>query len=417
MQSPVSPALVRQTERWFVRRGAPTMIEGYGLVTHVLPRMLPALAFVALASLVWLVPFRTAGSGLWALLGGVVVVTVIVWATTSAFVQRSLRFSRAGTIAILAGYAAMPVAVPLLQLVVDGTVTPPASQVVGLLGFVIFFAAVFVATLLATTYGLGALLRRAVRRTFSDLRNSLHLVGRALPPLLFVTLFLFFTGELWQAMNRLSWWRVALVVALFAVVTVLAAATRLREEIGRVEQDLSPRRLAAACQGTPLAEVPIEDLTSGAPLRAVPLGGREVRNLLLMLAVRQLVQAAVVGVALFAFFLVLGLLVVTPETAEQWIGAEPAPSVLLPMVPVALLRIGTLFAGFGTMYFAVTSMTSADHRRQFFAPIIDRIERILAVRAVYLAVRHTIHPCTKQDEPAGDVEDSVEHVPRRSSAE
>lgn len=36
------------------------------------------------------------------------------------------------------------------------------------------------------------------------------------------------------------------------------------------------------------------------------------------------------------------------------------------------------------MYFAITSMSDADHRRQFFAPIIDEIERTLAV---YLAVR------------------------------
>lgn len=83
---------------------------------------------------------------------------------------------------------------------------------------------------------------------------------------------------------------------------------------------------------------------------------------------------------------------VTPETAEQWIGAPPERSVLLPAVPVALLRNATLFAGFGSMYFAVTSMSDADHRRQFFAPIIDEVERILAVRSVYLAVRHTGQP-------------------------
>jgi hypothetical protein len=60
---------------------------------------------------------------------------------------------------------------------------------------------------------------------------------------------------------------------------------------------------------------------------------------------------------------------------------------MLPMMPVALLRNATLFAAFGSMYFAITSMTDADHRKQFFAPIIDDVERTLAVRAVYLAVR------------------------------
>ncbi|WP_210577533.1 hypothetical protein [Streptomyces sp. GESEQ-4] len=396
----VSQATLRRTEHWFVRRGVPTMIEGYGFVGHVLPRMLPSLAFVALASLAWLVPLRSAGSQGWVLLGGVAVMTLAAWGTSTVFVRRLPRFSRRTVIAILSVYATMPVAVPLLQLAVDGAVTPPGGNVAGLLGFVIFFAAAFVATLVATTYGLGTLLRRAIRHSVFDLRNSVHLLGRALPALLFVTLFLFFTGELWQAMNRLAWWRVGLVVVLFAAITVLAAAARLRDEIGRVEQDLSLPTLSAACQGTPLAGAPVEHLASGGQLPAMPLTARQERNLLLMLASRQLVQAAVVGSALFAFFLALGVLVVTPETAEQWIGEKPETSVLFPVIPVAMLRNATLFAAFGSMYFAVTSMTDADHRQQFFAPIIDEIERVLAVHAVYLVVRETV-PATPDGLGAG----------------
>lgn len=398
MSPTASPSLVRQTERWFVRRGTPTMIEGYGFATHVLPRMLPSLAFVALASLAWLVPLRTAGSARWVLLGVVLAATVAVRVMLRALVPRLPRFSRVATVAILAGYAAMPVTVPLLQLAVDGAVTPPGGRLVGLLGFVIFFAVAFAATLLATTYGAVTLTRRAIRRTFSDMRNSMQLLGRALPILLFVTLFLFFTGELWQAMNRLGWWRVGLVAALFASVTVLAAATQLREEIGRVEQDLSPHRLASACRRTPLAEFPITELTRHGPLRSVPLNGRQVRNLLLMLATRQLVQAAILGLALFVFFLVLGLLVVTPKTAEQWIGSVPH-TFLLPVLPVAMLRTATVFAAFGSMYFTITSMSDADHRQRFFTPIIHRIERTLAVRAVYLAVCDTTRSRTTPTRP------------------
>lgn len=383
MSSAASRALVRQTERWFVRRGAPTMIEEYGFVSHVLPRMLPALAFVTVASLVWLVPLKSVGAGRWVLLGIVVVATFTVWVALSAFVRRLPSFSRPAIIAILAGYGTMPVAVPLLQLAVDDDVTAPGGNV---LGFVLFFAVVFLTTLLATTYGFGTLVRRAAVHAIYDLRNSVNVLGRALPPMLFVTLFLFFTGELWQAMNQSTGLRLSLIVALFVAVTVLAAAARLREEIGRVEQDLSPPVLTAAVQGTPLAKLAIDGLTSDGPLRAVPLNGRQSRNLLVMLASRQLVQAAVVGLALFAFFIVLGSIVVTPSVAEQWIGAPPVYSVLLPGIPIALLRNATIFAAFGSMYFSVISMSDADHRRQFFAPIIDEVERTLAVRAVYLAV-------------------------------
>ncbi|GLW78672.1 hypothetical protein Aglo01_31540 [Actinokineospora globicatena] len=382
MSSSQSSDRIRRTERWFVREGAPTMIEGYGFATHVLPRMLPALGLVTLASLAWLVPLKSAGPQRWVLLACVLGVTVVAWFVLRLFALRLPRFTKSARVVILVVYATMPVAVPLLQLLVDDTVTPPGGSVVGLLGFVIFFAAVFVVTLVATTYGTGTLVRRAIRHTLYDLRNSVHLLGRALPAMLFVTLFLFFTGELWQMMNRLDWWRLLIVIALFAAITVLASATRLRDEIGRVEQDLSPDRLSAACHGTPLSGVAIVE-----PLHATPLSGRQNRNLLVVLATRQLVQAGVMGLALFGFFLVLGLVMVTPEVAEQWIGGPVAQSRLVPGIPVALLRNATLFAAFGSMYFEITSMSDVEHRQQFFAPIIDEVERVLAVRAVYLAER------------------------------
>ncbi|GLY46522.1 hypothetical protein [Lentzea sp. NBRC 102530] len=382
----VSSAVVRRTEQWFVRQGAPTMIEGYGFRSHVLPRMLPALTFVAVGSFAWLVLQQSSGLSRGVLLGVIVAVMVAAWVLLSVFVRRLPEFSARTTVLVLVVYAAIPVITPLVQYVLeirfrapDGD--PDPEPVWGaLIWFVVVFGLAFVATMLATTYGLGSLLRAAIRHVIADLRNSVHLLGRALPPMLFVTLFLFFTGELWQAMNKLPWPRVSLVVLLFAAITVLAAAARLRDEIGRVEQDLRPEVLAVACKGTPLAHVEITE-----PLPPRKLNGRQNRNLLVMLAIRQLVQAAVIGLALFAFFVLLGLIVVTPEIAEQWIG-EPAKLSWLG-IPQAMLRNATLFAAFGSMYFSVTSMSDAEHRRQFFAPVLEKVERTLEVRAVYLDVR------------------------------
>ncbi|MET9226476.1 hypothetical protein [Lentzea sp. NPDC003310] len=381
-----SETVLRRTEQWFVRQGAPTMIEGYGFRSHVLPRMLPALTFVAVGSLAWLVLLRSAGLSKWVLLGVIVAVMVTAWVLLSVLGRRLPEFSRGSTLLVLVAYAAMPVIVPLLQLAIDDEVTTPGAEGaetpwwVTALWFVVFFGVAFVATMLATTYGLGSLLRAAIRHVIADLGNSVHLIGRALPPMLFVTLFLFFTGELWQAMDKLPWPRVSLIVLLFAAITVLAAAARLRDEIGRVEQDLRPEILSVACKGTPLSGVEITE-----PLPPKRLNGRQTRNLLVMLAIRQLVQAAVVGLALFAFFVVLGLIVVTPAIAEQWIGEPPKLSWL--GVPQAMLRNATLFAAFGSMYFSVISMSDAEHRRQFFAPVIEKVERTLEVRAVYLNVR------------------------------
>ena len=381
--------VVHRTERWFIRRGMATMIEHYSFTEHVLPRMLPSLALMAsLASLVWLVPLEGPGSGRWALLA-VIVVVIITARAMARLVGRHLpHFSRIATVVLLSAYAAMPIAVPLVQLAVTGAMTPPGGHAIGAVGFGIFFVVVFVATLLGTTYSLGALLGRAIRHTIFDMRNSLRrLLGWALPLLLIANVFLFFTGELWQAMNRLSWLRLSLVVGVFLAITILAAANRLREEISRVEQELNPRQLVLAAAGTPVAEVSTEELVRHGQLHATSLNGHQQRNLLVMLATRQLAQAAVVGAALLVFFIVMGLIVVTPETAALWIGSKPVPSVI-PGVPVALLRNAALFAAFGSMLFAVTSMSDDEYRHQFFAPIIAEIESTLAVRTIYLAIRH-----------------------------
>ena len=425
-----SRALVRQTERWFVRRGVPFMIEDYGFRRHVLPRMLPFLAFVTVTSLLWLVRQWADQAYWWWVLAGTLAVGVAVWTGLTAFGRRLPRFSRRTAGAILVCYAAMPLIVPSLEFLVSRQNSSPevgvgerigahsTSFTGAVLAFLCIFAVVFAAAWLATSYGVVPLIRRAVRHAVYDMRNSVRIQGRALPTLLFVTLFFFFTGELWQAMDRLPWPRVWAVVVLFAAVTVLATAARLRDEIGRVEQDLHPARLSKDCRRTPLAELPMEQIVPDGALRPVPLTGQQVGNLLLVLATRQLIQATVVGVGLFTFFLVLGLLVVLPETAEQWIGAPPRTSAASFGVPVALLRNALLLAAFGSMYFAVTSMSDTEHRRQFFAPILDEVERTLAVRAVYLAVRDIVLPGTtpRPGPPRQPASPEPEKVPETTTA-
>ncbi len=393
----VSPTVVRQTERWLIRRGMPLLIADYSFASHILPRMVPFLALVSVTGLLW--PLRDEVTPV----GRFVAVTaVLIGGVVAGILLNRMRllpeFPRRVVILVLVAYGAMPVLIPLLDLAVSRTVRAPklGAGVIdegrtGVFFAIVAFAAIFIGLFevarTTTLYGVLPLLARSVRNAWQDLRNTLRLQSRALPMLLFVTLFFFFTGELWQAMNRLPWWRLVLVLVLFVAVTVLAAAGRLREEIGRVEQDLRVPRLAKACEDTPLSGVPVDDLAADGALQPPPLTDRQIVSLLVMLASRQLVQAIVVGLWLFGFFVVLGLIVVEPATAEQWIGEPPRTLALFPDVPVALLRNAALLAGFGSMYFAVTSMFDTENRRRFFTPILGEVERTLAVRAVYLAAR------------------------------
>ncbi|MEV7621830.1 hypothetical protein [Actinoplanes sp. NPDC089786] len=391
----MSDATVRRTESWLIRQGLPQLIADYSFTGHILPRMVPFLALVAVTGLLWPLRDELSPVGRFITVAVVLVGGVVAGILLNRF-RRLPTFPRWMAVTVVVAYGIMPLLIPLLDVAVwhrasapqlhAGAITEGSTTFLrAFVAFLAIFVALFEVSRLATTYGALPMLERAVRHAVRDLRNTVRLQSRALPMLLFVTLFFFFTGELWQAMNRLSWWRLSGVPTLFAAVTVFAAAGRLREEIGRVEQDLSTPTLEAACKDTPLEHLPIGELVPDGGAHPPPLNSRQVGNLLVMLASRQLVQAMVVGLWLFAFFLIVGLLVVSPETAEQWIGGPPHYSPVFPDVPSALFRNAALLAGFGSMYFAVTSMIDTENRRQFFAPILDEVESTLAVRAVYLA--------------------------------
>jgi MFS family permease len=387
---------IRRTERWFVSQGVPNLIADYRFRSHVLPRMLPFLvtAIVGSVTLAVLLPRAEAGPGAVAVALGLLLVLLCLPWLLARLGRRMPRLSRNSATPVLIAFAVTPLLIPLLLIgaygrpdraLVIGRAGTPTVQVAVVTGLVLVaaFVAIFVLSWFVTAYGLVPLAVLATRHAVSDMRGSLQLQGRAMPSLLFVTFFLFFTGELWQLMNHLAWGRLVLVLALFAAVTVLATSARLRGEIDRVEQDLSPQRLSTAFAGTPLATL----TPTTQPTPPPPLTARQETNVLMVLATRQLVQAAVVGLGLFAFFVTLGLIIVDHTTAATWIGDEPQRSAWVPFIPVALLRAAALLAGFGSMYFAITTMTQKEYRQEFFEPVISDVERTLAVRAAYLGLR------------------------------
>ena len=390
-------AVVRRTERWFINQGLPNLIADYRFRSHVLPRMLPFLAAVIVVS-AGLLPLLTHTDPERGILVGSAVLVVGLFGLPVALIRwsrRDPRLSRGGAAIVLIAFAAAPLVIPLL--LIGGYARPDRALIIGVTGtstavlvastalvLAILFAAIFAATWFTTAYGLVPLAARAISHAATDMRSTLQLQGRALPTLLFVTFFLFFTSELWQLMNHLAWTRLVLVLVLFAAVTVLATSARLRGEIERVEHDLSPSRLTAARVGTPLASIPDALTTVDTP---PSLTARQETNLLLVLVTRQLIQAGVVGLGLFLFFVILGLIVVDHTTASAWVVGEPVRSAWVPFMPVALFRAAVLLAGFGSMYFAINAMTQSEYRREFFEPVIEDVERALAVRAVYLTVR------------------------------
>src|SRR5207253_2748162 len=91
------------------------------------------------------------------------------------------------------------------------------------------------------------------------------------------------------------------------------------------------------------------------------------------------------------FFVVFGLLTVTPDTAAAWSGG-PVHLVadwLWWGRPVALttelLQVAGFLTAFSGFYFTVYVLTDETYRREFLDDVLGEVREALAVRAVYLA--------------------------------
>lgn len=392
-------AALWRTERWFITRGTPQLIAAYGF-PQVVSRMLPFLVF---SLLLWLDMYADLHP--WLVLGLAAAAAALTWALVTGGGRRPPpRLPRWLCAAVLAGHVLGP---PLLayllaarglirfkldilgQVYVSLPENATEAEVFAALRLVTVSwiaadALLIAAGYLVASHGLVALTLRALRHAYQDLRQGLRLQGRALPVLLFATVFLFFTNELWQVANRIGAGRLALLIGVFALVSVLAVATRLAPELDRLQHGLAPDTLRTACAGTPLAAAAAQ-LTG--PLRPAPLRRSQRVNVLFVLATRQLVRGAVVAGGLFVLLVLLGLVVVYPSIARQWIDADVAYAGWLPGVPLAMVKLAALIAGFGGMSFVVNSMSDAEDRTEFFTPSVTELERLLAVHTAYLALR------------------------------
>jgi hypothetical protein len=372
----------RAADAWFLDRGLPAVLRPGALVRRVWPRSAPALSgfavFMANSALVVAVtgqhtidieghPTRTEWFVL-ALLVLVLPIAVLVgwWVSRISTVRgRSVAATVAVTIAIAGGILGGPSPRVLVDL--------------------LFEAIVIAAILGLTVCGAGSILGWAVQMTTSYLAAAGSMVTRALP-LLLLTILVFFNSPVWLMAATISrprlWLALLFLTAIAAVFVVSVTRDRVRPMLAADDP--------ADDHPDGLARTPFETLPDPATVR--PLSRGERLNVMFVVAASQLSQILIIAAIVALLFLILGLILLSPELLAAWTRNGRNDGTLLGMtipVPDSLIQI-TLFLGALTfMYISARTVSDDEYRTRFFDPLIHDLRLTLRARNRYRAAVDT----------------------------
>jgi hypothetical protein len=345
-------------ERRFRSAGLPLFIEDYSAREDVFTRAAPFLTLVFLGEMLGAVQLDwSLAANVAAALGGLVVLLVAFGALNRLRRRPFWSFPDDVGRVELAAFVLLPAMLPLIfggQLE-SALVTAAANCLLLLLVYAV------------VGYGLMSIVRWASRRLLTQLRASLDLLGRALPLLLVFANVLFLTAELWQSARTMPTSFAVLLVAMLALVGAAFLVTRVPREVRALERE-------AGASGPPLTT-------------------RQRLNVGLVMLVSQGLQIALVGVAVFAFFVVLGVLMVNDTVREQFMGSSGHVVLRLDLFgePVQitreLLRVSGGIAIFSGLYWAVAVLTDASYREEFLDELTREMTETFKARAEYLALR------------------------------
>jgi hypothetical protein len=347
---------VPDLERRFRRAGLPNLIEGYSATEDVFTHALPFLGLVFVVEMLGAINLEwdSALANVGAFAGGV---ALMLGALGVLNVLRGRPFAsiprKVGT-PELAAFVVLPA---LLPLVFGGQWR---SALVTLAAQLVLLAVVYA----VSAYGVLAIVRWAGERFVGQLRDSLGLMVRALPLLLFFALITFFTNEYWQMFASVRGARYGLALVLFALLGSLFLSVRI--------------------------PTGVRDLERGSRLE-VPLRRAQRVNVGVVIFVSQALQVLFVTVAVWMFFVVFGTMLVLPDTQHAWTGLDAAVRLYdLPLVGTRLglthelLRVATGTAAFSGLYYTVAMVVDSNYRDELVTGIIDEMRETFAARDEYL---------------------------------
>ncbi len=313
-----------EAEAWFRSRGLPFVVRGSARGRALIPRTVPTLVFLAVYILLD------------------IVVGPVLSEPASSVDDEGVRFTDFAAdervltlllylvvlLLLAAVYLGLPIVAAKLtrrafrgrsaavQLVAGGvvaalvvTLVPAALTAAGQASYWPGFVTAIVgvsALLLLTRLGVGAILIWAIRKAAQQISSIGTMASRVLPLLLLVVMFAFFTAELWQAADALGRQRLWTVVGFLAALAVGFMATSFSDEIPAMRAASRARaNLLARVQETPLGGTTVV-------VRHTRLSLSERVNVVLVLFLAQAVQVVAFVVVVFLFFILFGILMITP---------------------------------------------------------------------------------------------------------
>ncbi len=364
-------------ESWFLERGLPFVLTRRARWRRLWTRSSPMLAaYAALQGCILAVYLITGGHDIeisgepttaeWAVLI-ILALALPLMAVVGWVASRSRRRKTRIAVATLSVLAVASVGVTVGDLVQQGIVVA--------------------AVLILTGSGIGSVLGWAVRMMLSHLATVGALAVRALPVVL-LTALVFFNTYVWLMAATISGNRLALAMAFLVSIAAAFVTSATRERVRPMLQSATlprdePEKLAA----TPFAMMPGASDWS-------PLKKSERLNVVFVLAVSQLAQIMVVAVVTTAIYLILGLIVLSPELLNEWTHTYKSSATVLGFtlpVPDSLIHM-TLFLGALTfMYISARAAGDAEYRSTFLDPLIDDMGTTLVARNRYYgATRITV---------------------------
>lgn len=223
--------------------------------------------------------------------------------------------------------------------------------------------------------GVGSILAWAARWAWSSLGAVQNMASRALPVILVLVVFAFFSSEPWQIGDRIGWRRQWLLTGLIALIAVLAMLPVARAEVSTAHADLTEAEVQRLLSGTPLAGRHAGEV-SGAPLSS---GGR--LNVIVVLVLAHLVQAAMFTMVIASLLIVIGRVAITDGLAKAWLGHPRQDYTFLGAdLPLDHQTVHTalLLGVIGALSFVLTSLSDPAYRELFFDPLVERVKVAVA---------------------------------------